>query len=128
MRHLIDAHTILWAQDDPGKLGREAVRTLQNRSNELLLSAGTIWELSIKVGLGKLVLGMPFRLWIDQAMKGLGLVLLPIMVDHAEIQATLPWHHRDPFDRLLAAQSLGEGVPILSADAIFDRYGINRIW
>ena len=128
MRLLIDTHTVIWAQNDPGKLGPEAFMVLQDPANQLLLSAGTIWELSIKCGLGKLTLTMPFRPWVDKAIEDLGLLVLPIKVGHAEIQGTLPWHHRDPFDRLLTAQSLVEEVPLISADLIFDRYGIPRIW
>lgn len=128
MRHLIDAHSLIWAQDDPGKLGPAAVPALRDPANELLLSAGTIWELSIKCGIGKLRLSLPFRPWVDRAIVGLGLTVLPISLDHADRQAGLPWHHRDPFDRLLAAQALVEGARLVSADAIFDQYGVNRVW
>jgi len=61
-------------------------------------------------------------------MADLGLIILPITLDHADRQSGLPFHHRDPFDRLLAAQALVEGIPVVSADAIFDQYGANRIW
>jgi PIN domain nuclease of toxin-antitoxin system len=128
MSHLIDAHALIWAIDDPSKLGDAAITSLQAPENELLLSAGTIWELSIKCGLSKLTLSLPFRDWMEKAIADLDLTILPITLDHAERQAGLPFHHRDPFDRLLAAQSLVEGIPLVSADAIFDRYGIIRIW
>jgi len=128
MRHLIDAHGLIWALDDPTKLGAAAVTSLQDPANELLVGAGTMWELSIKTGLAKLTLSLPFRQWMDKAMADLGLIVLPITLDHAERQAGLPFHHRDPFDRLLAAQALVEGMPLVSADAIFDQYGVNRIW
>lgn len=128
MKHLLDTHTVIWAQNDPGKLGPKAVMVLQDPTNQLLVSAGSIWELSIKCGLGKLTLTMPFRAWMDKAAKDLGFLVLPINMDYAEAQSTLPWHHRDPFDRLLAAQSLVEEVSLISVDPIFDRYGIRRIW
>lgn len=128
MRHLIDAHSLIWAQDDPSKLGPAAVAALQDPANELLLSAGTIWELSIKNGLGKLTFSLPFRQWMDKAVIDLELIVLPITLDHAERQAGLPWHHRDPFDRLLAAQALVESIPLVSVDAIFDQYGVHRVW
>ena len=95
---------------------------------ELLLSASTMWELSIKSGLTKLKLSLPFRQWMEKATADLGLIVLPITLDHAERQAGLPLHHRDPFDRLLAAQALVEGMPLVSTDAMFDRYGVIRIW
>ena len=77
MRLLVDAHTVIWAVDDPSKLSRQAVTALQNPGNDLLLSAGTIWEIAIKVGLGKLSLSMPYRDWMDQAITDLGMTVLP---------------------------------------------------
>ena len=128
MRYLVDAHSLIWALDDPSKLGATATTALQDPENELLLSAGTMWELSIKSGMAKLKLSLPFRRWMEEAIADLGLTVLPITLDHAERQAGLPFHHRDPFDRLLAAQSLVEGIPLVSADVMFDRYGVVRIW
>lgn len=128
MRHLIDAHSLIWALDDPSKLGAAAITALQAPENELLLSVGTMWELSIKSGLTKLTLSLPFRQWMQKAITDLDLTVMSITLDHAERQAGLPFHHRDPFDRLLAAQALVEGIPIVSADAIFDQYGVSRIW
>jgi PIN domain nuclease of toxin-antitoxin system len=128
MRHLVDAHSLIRALDDPTKLGVAAATALQDPANQLLVSAGTIWELSIKTGLGKLALSLPFRQWMDRALADRGWTVLPITLDHAERQAGLPFHHRDPFDRLLAAQALVEGIPLVSADAIFNPYGVTRIW
>jgi PIN domain nuclease of toxin-antitoxin system len=108
MRHLIDAHCLIWALDDPSRLGNAAGAALQNPASALLVSAGTVWELSIKTSLGKQKLSLPFRAWVDRAVADLGLTVLAIAVDHAERQARLPFHHRDPFDRLLAAQALVE--------------------
>src|SRR5438132_12741510 len=109
--------------DDPAKLGPGAVAAMQDPANELLLSAGTIWELAIKVGLKKLSLSLPFRQWVTKAIADLGLTVLPITVEYADIQAGLPLHHRDPFDRLLIAQAMVEKAPIISADVSFDPYG-----
>jgi PIN domain nuclease of toxin-antitoxin system len=128
MRHLIDSHSLIWAVDDPTKLGVVAVAALQDSANELLVSAGTIWELSIKTGLTKLTLSLSFRQWMDKAITDLGLTVLPLTLDYADRQASLPLHHRDPFDRLLAAQCLVEAIPLVSADVIFDQYGVTRIW
>jgi PIN domain nuclease of toxin-antitoxin system len=128
MRRLIDTHTLIWAVDDPSQLGPQARTELQEPTNELLLSAGSIWELAIKVGLNKLVLSMPYREWMAQAISDLGLGILPITVEYADVQAGLPLHHRDPFDRLLVAQALTEHVPIVSVDTIFDAYSVQRLW
>ncbi len=128
MRHLVDAHTLIWALDDPSKLSQSAQAALQNPAHKLTVGVGTMWELSIKSSLSKLRLSSPFRNWMEKAIADLGLELLPISLDHAERQVTLPNHHRDPFDRLLAAQAPVEGIPVVSADAIFDQYGVARIW
>src|SRR5437016_4072574 len=112
MRRLIDAHTLIWAVDDPSKLGPQAVVELKNPANELVLSAATIWELAIKVGLGKLTLSLPFRQWTNKAIADLGLSILPITVEYADVQAGLPRHHGDPFDRMIVAQATVEGMAI----------------
>lgn len=128
MRLLLDSHTLIWAVDDPSKVTLTVMVLLQNAANELLLSTATIWEIAIKVAKGNLPLSLPYRPWMDKAIADLDLTILPITLDHAERQIGLPFHHRDPFDRLLAAQALIEGVPLASADPIFDAYGVNRIW
>jgi PIN domain nuclease of toxin-antitoxin system len=128
MRLLVDTHAVIWAVDDPSKLSPHAVRALEEPTNELLLSAATIWEIGIKVGLKKLSLSLPFRQWMNKAIADLGLTTLPITVEYADVQAGLPRHHGDPFDRLLAAQAQVENVSLVSADLVFDQYGVNRIW
>jgi PIN domain nuclease of toxin-antitoxin system len=128
MRHLVDAHSLIWALDNPRKLGIRATVILEDPANELIVSVGTIWELSIKVGLGKLSLSLPYRTWMEKALVDLALVVSPITLELAERQMALPFHHRDPFDRLLAAQCLVEAIPIVSADSVFDQYGVSRTW
>lgn len=128
MKLLVDAHTLIWAVDDPSKLGPQAVTVLQDPANDLLLSAATIWEIAIKVGLKKLSLSMPYKQWVTKAMADLGMTVLPITVEYADVQAGLPNHHRDPFDRMLVAQSQLENIHLVSADPVFDQYGINRLW
>jgi len=128
MRLLIDAHALLWAVDDPARLSNAATTALQDPANQLLISAGTVWEISIKVGLGKLTLSLPFQQWMDRVFADLGVLILPITVEYADRQAALPNHHRDPFDRLLIAQSLTDSIPVVTADGQFDPYGIVRIW
>ena len=128
MRLLVDSHAVIWAVDDPAKPSSDAAKALEDPANELLVSAGTIWEVSIKSGLKKLSLSMPFRQWMNKAMADLGLTLLPINVEYADVQAALPRHHADPFDGLIAAQAKVENVSLVSADVIFDQYGVTRIW
>ena len=128
MRLLVDSHTLIWAVDDPARLSSAASAALQDPANELLLSAATVWEIAIKVGLNKLNLTLPFRQWMNQAIADLGLALLPITVEYAAVQSGLPDHHRDPFDRLIIAQALTEAVPVVSADPGLDTYGVTRLW
>jgi PIN domain nuclease of toxin-antitoxin system len=128
VRLLLDTHTLIWAVEQPTKIGSAAKLELESPSNVIVVSAATIWETSIKVGLGKLKLAHPYRQWMSQALNDLGAVVLPITVEFADTQSTLPWHHRDPFDRLLAAQAWMDGIPLVSSDEIFDQYGIQRLW
>jgi PIN domain nuclease of toxin-antitoxin system len=125
---LLDSHTLIWAADDPAKLTALAQALLQDPSHDRLVSAASLWEIAIKFSLGRLPLSLPYRLWMDMAIADLGLILLPITLDHAERQASLPWHHRDPFDRLLVAQAQVESMPIVSADAILDSNALSPIW
>jgi len=128
VRVLLDTHTLIWAVDDPGRLPPAAVVTLQNPANQLMVSAATVWEVAIKTAIGKLSLSAPYRQWMTKALTDLGAAIVPVDVEYADRQAGLPFHHRDPFDRLLVAQALVESVPLVSGDAQFDLYGVMRIW
>jgi PIN domain nuclease of toxin-antitoxin system len=84
MKVLLDSHTLLWAGDNPAKVPVPAMNVMQNPANELLISAATLWEVAIKVALGKLPLSLPYRQWMDKAMKDQGLTVLAITLDHTE--------------------------------------------
>ena len=128
MKLLIDSHALIWYVDQHQQLSSTSHAAISDPSNDLLLSAGSIWEIAIKIGLGKLVLTQPYSLWMAQALDDLGITVLPITVEYADAQASLPRHHSDPFDRLIVAQALVEKVSIVSADARMDAYGIRRLW
>jgi PIN domain nuclease of toxin-antitoxin system len=128
VRLLVDTHVLIWALDEPTKLTPTVAASLQDPLNELYLSAATIWEMGIKIGQGKLTLSGPFRPWVEKAILDLDLILLPITVEVSDVQSRLPHHHGDPFDRMLVAQSQVEGIPLASKDAVFDQYGIPRLW
>lgn len=128
MRIMVHTHTLFWSVDDTTKVSAAAMTAMRDPGNERLLSAATIWEVAIKVDQKKLGLSLPYRQCMDQAIADLKLSILPITVDYAERQSTLLPHHKDPFDRLMIAQALVEGIPIVSADAAFDLYGVVRIW
>ncbi len=97
-------------------------------TNEVFLSIASVWEMVIKVSMGKLDLSQPFDLFIPNQLLLNNINLLDISISHTLRVATLPFHHRDPFDRLLIAQSLVEGLPIISMDSIIDAYGVTRLW
>ena len=128
MRLLLDAHSLIWAVDQPSSLGPNAKTVLEDLANNLMLSAATIWEIAIKVGLKKLTFSLPYRQWMTQAMNDLEVTTLPVTVEYADVQAELPRHHRDPFDQLLVAQAIVENVQLVSNDPIFDQYGVTRLW
>ena len=127
-RILVDTQSLIWATDAPGRLSTAAAAALRNPAIALLVGVGVIWEIAIKVGIGKLTLSGPYRPWVHQALTTLGAQPLPVTLDYTDALIGLPHHHRDPFDRLLVAQAIVEGVPIVSSDAQLDAYGITRIW
>jgi PIN domain nuclease of toxin-antitoxin system len=114
--------------NDPGRLGTKARAILENPANELTVSVGTIWELCTKTGLRKLSLWLPYRQWVERALADLGMAVSPITLGFTEKQMALPLHPGGPFDQFLVAQCLVETIPLASADAVFDRYGITRLW
>jgi PIN domain nuclease of toxin-antitoxin system len=95
---------------------------------DLLLSVGSLWEISIKVSVGKLTLAQPFDTFVPQQLADNDIEILPISLAHLGVVSTLPFHHRDPFDRLLIAQAMLEQMPIVSADAALDAYSVKRLW
>jgi PIN domain nuclease of toxin-antitoxin system len=128
MMLLLDTHALLWAVEDPSQLSQPARAALEDPVNDLVVSAATVWEIAIKVGLDKLSLSIPYRQWMKQAVTDLEAMILPITIEYAAVQSGLPNHHRDPFDRLLIAQAQVEDIPLVSSDVVFDRYGVSRLW
>jgi PIN domain nuclease of toxin-antitoxin system len=128
MRYLVDSQSLIWYVDQHHRLSAAAEAAISDPAHQLLLSAASVWEIGIKVGLGKLALSLPYRQWMNQATADLSLSLLPITVEYADVQAGLPRHHGDPFDRMLVAQAKVEQAPVISADPQLDAYGITRIW
>ncbi len=128
MTLLLDTHTFLWfCQDDPS-LSASAKALIEDPANRKLVSVASCWEIAIKAGLGKLILGEPSETYIPNALSRTGFDLLAIALAHATAVESLLPHHKDPFDRLLICQAQIEGVPIISADSNFDAYGITRLW
>ena len=130
MRYLLDAHTLAWAVGDPSLLSERAYALLLNPKNELLVSPASIWEMSIKYRVGRWPEVAPFM--DEQQYTGFAQRLrvqeLPIRVPHTRLAGQFNLEHKDPFDRLLAAQALLEGVPLVSKDAALDLFPITRVW
>ncbi|WP_414580823.1 type II toxin-antitoxin system VapC family toxin [Scytonema sp. PCC 10023] len=128
MRLLINTHIFLWYILDIQKLSPTVRALIDDEDNKILLSTASVWEMAIKQSTGKLNFHLPFRIFIEQQLSQNNFSLLNINLDHLAVVATLPFHHRDPFDRLLIAQSIVENIPILSVDSAFDAYPIERLW
>jgi PIN domain nuclease of toxin-antitoxin system len=126
MKQLLDTHSFIWFVMGNPRITPEVRSQIEN--NENFLSIASIWEIAIKSNLGKLNLGMTIDMLVEQQVIANGIELLNITTSHLAIVAILPLHHRDPFDRLLIAQAMVEGVPILSADCALDNYSIQRLW
>lgn len=128
MKLLLDSHSFLWFIMGDERLSVTARELIEDEANEPLLSAASVWEMAIKHSLGRLPTKQPFHQFIPQQLAQNGIPVLEISAAHACEVAALPFHHRDPFDRLLVAQSKVEQLPIVSTDAQLDAYGINRLW
>ncbi len=128
MRILLDTHSFLWFINADTQLSITARALIEEPTNQPFLSVASLWEMAIKISLGKLQLAQPFETLIPAQLRLNGIALLGITISHTAMVATLPFHHRDPFDRLLIAQARVEEIPIVSKDAAFDDYEITRLW
>jgi PIN domain nuclease of toxin-antitoxin system len=125
---LLDTHTTLWFWWADPQLSTTAMSLICDSANRKLVSPATAWEVAIKVSRARLDIGGPFRGLSPQHMLRCSFEWLPITDDHLAVVSTLPFHHKDPFDRLLIAQASWEDIPIVSADAAFDAYAVTRLW
>ena len=128
MRVLLDTHTFLWFALDDSALSDAARRHISEPRIEKLVSAVSLWEIAIKLSLGKLKLDMPFTELVSDGIDGSGFTILPILPTHASTLIQLPHLHRDPFDRMLVAQAIAESCPLLGCDPQLQAYGIEQIW
>lgn len=128
MRLLLDTHTLLWFTVGDALLSSTALALINDAGNDKLVSPASYWEIAIKVSIGKLALHRSYEDFIDHAIRQNGFDILPVEPRHASRVAGLPFHHKDPFDRLLIAQALTDDIAIVGADPLFDRYGVKRLW
>lgn len=127
MKLLVDTHMMLWWLRDDPQLSRRARQILGDGANELLWSVASSWEIAVKLGIGKLQLERPVQHLFADIVSGQGVAVLPINHEHCCRIASLPLHHRDPFDRMLIAQAELEKVPILTADLKFVAYDVELL-
>ena len=128
MKLLLDTHTLLWFIAGSPDLTASARTLIEDASNEKFVSIVSIWETAIKVSIGKMSLSAPFDNLFPHQLQINGFALLPVKIEHTSVVTTLPFHHRDPFDRLLTAQAMEESMTLVSVDKVFDDYGANRLW
>jgi PIN domain nuclease of toxin-antitoxin system len=126
MKVLIDTHVLLWGLQDEAKLSRR-VRVLLPAA-EVWISVASLWEIIAKVQVGKLILPSPVGDYLAAKLTANGVSVLSLSFDHVRRLEQLPLHHRDPFDRILIAQSLNESIPLVSADPQFEKYQVEIIW
>ncbi len=128
MKLLLDTHAFLWFVLNDAALSPMARDLIIDPLNDILLSPASHWEIAIKISIGKYQIPGSFASWINTQIQTNEFDILPIAIAHTAALTTLPFHHKDPFDRLLIAQSLVEKIPIISTDVVFDSYGIARFW
>jgi PIN domain nuclease of toxin-antitoxin system len=128
MNILLDTHAFLWFVWDDEHLSQTAKDAITDPNNRKLVSVASVWEIAIKVSLQKLDLGMPYLPFMESQLAINLFEILSLTLEQGAEVSRLPFHHRDPFDRLMIAQSMCEQIPIVSADPAFDAYSIKRIW
>lgn len=127
MNLLLDTHVFIWFSEDRFELSAKAKQLIEDPHNVSFISISSLWEMAIKVSLGKLTINRSFERTM-QAIEENGFEILPITFEHTLQVSQLPFHHRDPFDRILIAQSIVESIPIITADAAFGHYPTTLIW
>ena len=128
MKYLLDTHTLLWITREDDQLSPIAREIYLDQHHDIFISMASLWEMSIKISLGKLNVHMPLAEFVKFHVRGNQINILDIKLPHIEQIEILPLHHRDPFDRLIVTQAMVENMPILSRDSHFDLYPVKRVW
>ncbi|MCL4245133.1 MAG: type II toxin-antitoxin system VapC family toxin [Candidatus Dadabacteria bacterium] len=128
MNYVLDTHALLWILAEDGRMSRKAKRLFLDKSNTIFLSIASIWEMAIKISLGKLALDEPLEAFVKNHVERNDIKILEIAPHHIYPLEDLPFHHRDPFDRLIIAQCMTEGFSIICSDKAFDDYPVSRVW
>ena len=127
MNFLLDTHVFLWFINDDPRLSDQRKDMIENEHNLRYLSVASLWEMSIKYNLGKLKLEPSYDDFVEKEVQESSIILLNIELEHLRMNASLPFHHREPFDRILIAQSLAENLPIMTVDSIFNQYPVRLV-
>jgi PIN domain nuclease of toxin-antitoxin system len=128
VRLLLDTHALLWFYLGDPQLSAAARLAIEDPAKTKLISPASYWELAIKISLGKYVLTESYDDFIQHAIVDNGFLILPVTPRHTSALIALPYHHKDPFDRLLVAQAIVESLPLVSGDPLLDKYPITRLW
>jgi PIN domain nuclease of toxin-antitoxin system len=128
MRALLDTSAFLWFISGSDRLSENARNHITDFDNDLVLSIASLWEIAIKTSLGKLELSSPFDQFISSQLEKNAIGILPIELHHLSATTNLEFHHRDPFDRLIIAQSITEHMPVITSDVVFSKYPVEIIW
>ena len=127
-RLLLDTHTFLWWVNDAPELSNAARQAISNADNDCFLSVASCWEMAIKSSLGKLSLSMPVDRFVLNQITENGFLIMNIELRHTALVESLPFHHRDPFDRLLIGQAISDKLTLVTADRMFSCYDVDLIW
>lgn len=128
MRFMIDTHVFLWFIAGDTRLSQPVRAAIEAEENEVLMSIASVWEIAIKIRIGKLALSQPFADLIPAQIAENEIELMPVSMDELKVVAMLPLHHRDPFDRLLIAQAMVQRITLVSDDPSFAQYGVPLFW
>jgi PIN domain nuclease of toxin-antitoxin system len=125
---LLDTQALLWHYLDDPRLTPAARGAIADPANRILVSPASHWEIAIKLSTGKYTLHLPSPDFVQESIFDNGFAILPIEPRQTAELVALPYHHRDPFDRMIVVQSMAESMAVVSSDPIFDQYGVRRIW
>ncbi len=128
MRCILDTHTLLWIVNDDERLSKQAKRVYLDNSNQLFFSTASVWEMAIKISLNKLSTELSLAKFVEKHVHGNDINMLNVAPVHIFPLVNLPFHHRDPFDRLIISQCIQEKMTLISKDRTFDKYNVKRIW
>lgn len=124
MKLLLDTHVLIWSATEPDRIAGAARREVEDGANDVLVSVVSAWEIAIKQSLGKLELPDPAEQWLPEVLRRTRLDLVKPGLEASLRVRALPWHHRDPFDRLLIAQAIQDGYTVVSHDRVFAAYNV----